>query len=116
MIVAVAAAALAAGCRTDRLRPGPPAVSIGLGQVVATPTDTVAGTVSASSPEGLDSVFLIVGAEVDGVDGRFDRDLQFTFRWDLEGGFAAGDSVYFTAVARDARGFSARDSQLVRIQ
>lgn len=108
--------ALAGGCRTDRLRPGPPSVSIGLSQALAAPTDTVAGVVRASSPEGLDSVFVIVGSEIEGVDGRFDRDVQFTFRWDLESQFAAGDSVFFTAVARDARGFAARDSQLLRIQ
>lgn len=70
----------------------------------------------ATAPEGVDSVFVALGDEELGVDGRFDVEVRFTFRWDLESRFAPGDTAVFVAIARDLERFVARDSALVLIR
>lgn len=106
--------ALAAACRSDRLRPGPPAVAITLDRSVAGPLDTILGSVLATAPEGLDSVFIVVGDEQLGVDGRLDTEVQFTFRWVLKLQFLPGDTALFVAIAKDLERFTASDTaQLV---
>lgn len=87
-----------------------------LGQSVAGPLDTIAGSVVATAPEGLDSVFVVLGEEQLAVDGRLDTELQFTFRWPLELRFLPGDTAFFVAIAKDLERFTARDTAPVVIE
>jgi hypothetical protein len=103
-------------CRSERLRPGPPAVAITLGQSVAGPLDTISGSVLATAPEGLDSVIVVVGDERLAVDGRLDTEVQFSFRWPLELRFFPGDTAFFVAIAKDLERFTASDTAPVVIE
>jgi len=107
---------VSSACSSDRIRPGPPAVIISLAQTDASPTDTIHGSVLATAPEGVDSVFVVLGTEELGVDGRFDVEVRFAFRWGLESQFAPGDTAVFVAIARDLDRLVARDTALVVIR
>jgi len=61
-------------------------------------------------------VFVTLGEEQLGVDGRFDVEVRFTFHWALESRFAPGDTAVFVAIAKDLERFTARDSALVLIR
>ena len=106
----------AAGCNINRVRPGPPFVSLQLQDSIAPPLDTIRGFIQATSVEGLDSIFFgIRGGPSGGVDGRFEPETAFFFELVLDSTLADGDSAFVFALARDLRTLVSQDSQLLVI-
>lgn len=71
----------------------------------ATPPDTLAGTVRAEDPDGLDSVWVSVDATEAGADGGFERVFAASFRFVIEAGKNPGAQVPVQFRARDISGF-----------
>jgi len=72
------------------------------------------GTVRAEDPDGLDSVWVSVDAEVAGVDGGFERVFAAPFRFVIGAGKNQGTSVPVQFRARDIAGFMiVRDTYVV---
>lgn len=83
----------------------------------ATPPDTVAGTVRAEDPDGIDSVWVAVDSVVAGEDGLFEHVFTSRFRFLLGEGKSAGTQVPVVIRARDIAGFEVtRDTHVVVIQ
>jgi len=79
-----------------------------------TPPDTVAGTVHADDPDGLDSVWVSVDSVVAGQDGGLDRTFSSRFRFVIGAGKAATTQIPVRVRARDIAGFEViRDSHVV---
>lgn len=66
----------------------------------------VTGTVRASDPDGIDSVWITVGGGVQGADGFFERDFQAPFDMPVEAGLPDGTPVEVRLRGRDLAGFS----------
>jgi hypothetical protein len=71
----------------------------------ATPPDTLAGTVRAEDPDGLDSVWVKVDAEEAGADGGFERVFAAPYRFVIAAGKSPGTHVPVQFRARDISGF-----------
>lgn len=102
----VAAAAWLAGCTTDRLRPGPPSLTIELppGATVFSP-DTLGLVVRAHDDNGLDSVTVtILGRTEEVLDAFNNVDALGAFLWPIPGGLTPGELVEITGYAKDLVG------------
>ena len=83
----------------------------------ATPPDTLAGTVHAQDPDGLDSVWVTVDSVPAGEDGRFEQSFTSRFRFLIGAGKTPGTQIPVQLRARDIEGFEvARDTHVVVIQ
>jgi hypothetical protein len=79
-----------------------------------TPPDTVAGTVRADDPDGLDSIWVSVDSVVAGEDGGFDRTVVTRFRFLIGAGKSASTHIPVQIRARDIAGFEVtRDTYVV---
>jgi hypothetical protein len=79
-----------------------------------TPADSVAGTVRAEDPDGLDSVWVSVDLVVAGADGRFERSFSAPYRFAVAAGRPATTRIPIQFRARDIDGFVAtRDTFVV---
>jgi hypothetical protein len=98
----------------DRARPGPPQLTFTLDRTTVrsnnppTPPDTFAGTVRASDPDGLDSVWVSVDSVVAGEDGGFDRSFTTRFRFLIGPGKPPTTRLPVQIRARDIAGFEVR--------
>ena len=82
-----------------------------------TPADTVAGTVHAEDPDGIDSVWVTVDGVVAGEDGLLDRTFTSRFRFLIGAGKSPGTQIPVVIRARDIAGFEvARDTHVVVVQ
>jgi hypothetical protein len=72
-----------------------------------TPADSVAGTVRAEDPDGLDSVWVSVDLVVAGADGRFERAFTAPYRFAIAAGKPATTRIPIQFRARDIAGFVA---------
>lgn len=82
-----------------------------------TPPDTVAGTVRAEDPDGLDSVWVMVDSVVHGEDGGFDAVFSSRFRFLVGSGKGIGTIIPISLRARDLGGFEVtRDTQVVVVE
>lgn len=108
---------LLAGCLEDRPRPGPPQLTFTLDRTTvrsSTPPDTVAGTVRADDPDGLDSVWVMVDSVTKGDDGGFERVFSSRFRFLIGAGKPQGAIIPIQLRARDIAGFAvSRDTHVV---
>ena len=104
-------------CLAERDRPGPPLLIFTIDDstsISASHTDTIAGTVGASDPDGLDSVWVILDSVENGEDGGFDRTFSSRWRFIVTAGRNEGAIVPLTFRARDIAGFEAqRDTYVV---
>jgi hypothetical protein len=94
-----------AGCGPDRLRPGPPTLSVELppGNTVFSP-DTLNLVIRASDPNGLDSVTVTILGVTEEVDA-FDRtETVGLVRWPIPAGLVPGETVAVRAYAKDLVG------------
>lgn len=73
-----------------------------------TPPDTVAGSIRAEDPDGLDSVWVSVDSVGQGEDAGFRRVFTSRFRFLLGSGKPLGTQVPVALRARDAAGFEVR--------
>jgi hypothetical protein len=105
------------GCLEEHARPGPPQITFTLDRTTVrstTPPDTLAGTVRADDPDGLDSVWVSVDAAVAGDDGGFDRTFTVRFRFLIGPGHVPSERIPVEIRARDIAGFEAkRDTYVV---
>jgi hypothetical protein len=93
-------------CLSDRPRPAPPQVAITLDATQVHSPDILSGTLFATDPDGLDSVWLAVGdAPPIGEDGLLEPRFQSPFRVPIAAGHNPGDRVPITLRARDVEGF-----------
>jgi hypothetical protein len=108
---------LAVSCLEERPRPGPPQLTFTLDRTTvraAPPPDTVAGTVRAEDPDGIDSVWIAVDSVSAGEDGAFDRVFTSRFRFLVGSGKSPGAQVPVVLRARDIAGFEvSRDTFVV---
>lgn len=109
---------LVAGCLGERDRPGPPRLAFTIDDTTlsASRTDTIAGNVSATDPDGIDSVWVSVDSEVRGDDGGFNDSFIENYRFVLPAGGTPGTKVNMSFRARDVAGFQVqRDTYVVVI-
>jgi hypothetical protein len=98
--------ALAAGCLEERLRPAPPVLTLVLARGEVCSPDTVAGTLRARDPDGIDSVWIRVDDREEAWDGLLGTVFELAFELPVRGGLGAGAEVPVWARARDLAGFS----------
>ena len=99
-----------------RDRPGPPAITFTIDDplVSASRQDTVAGTVRAEDPDGIDSVWVMLQTVEKGENGGFDRIFSSRYRFLVGAGFTPGDHIPLVFRARDIAGFQVqRDTYVV---
>lgn len=103
--LAFALLAIAAGCAEDRLRPGPPTLTIEppSGNVVTSP-DTALIIVLARDDNGLDSVTVTILGRTEEVDAFDRREAEGVFLWPIPGGFLPGEVIEIAAYAKDLVG------------
>jgi len=101
-------AGLLGACLSDRPRPGPPVLAIVLDKLTVHSPDTLTGTVGASDPDGLDSVWVLVDTVQVGEDGLFDTQFNRPFRFAIAAGHPVGDRVPVSLRARDVAGFTSQ--------
>jgi hypothetical protein len=111
---------VAAACLGERQRPGPPLLTFTIDDttVHANRADTVSGRVSASDPDGIDSVWVTVDSEERGDNGAFDPSFTATYRFIIELGHTppVGQHMPVSFRARDVAGFQVqRDTYVVVI-
>jgi hypothetical protein len=70
-----------------------------------TPADSVAGTLRADDPDGLDSVWVSVDLVVAGEDGRFERTFSAPYRFAIAAGKPPTTRIPIQFRARDIAGF-----------
>jgi hypothetical protein len=101
----VAAAVWLAACRTDRLRPGPPSLSIELppGATVFSP-DTLGLVVRAHDENGLDSVTVTILGRTEEADAFNQVDAVDVFLWPIPEGLTPGELVEIRGYAKDLVG------------
>lgn len=101
----VVAAAWLAACRTDRLRPGPPSLSIELppGATVFSP-DTLGLVVRAHDDNGLDSVTVTILGRTEEADAFDQVDAVDVFLWPIPEGLTPGELVQVRGYAKDLVG------------
>jgi hypothetical protein len=110
----VCAAAGVAACLAERLRPGPPFLSIVLNKTSVHSPDTLTGTLRAEDASGLDSIWLSVDyAPTLGEDGLLKPVFEAPFRTPIAKGHTAGQRVPVQFMARDFEGFVARQDTVV---
>jgi len=80
-----------------------------------TPPDTVAGTVRADDPDGLDSVWVSVDSVVAGEDGGFDRSFTTRFRFLIGAGKSPLERIPVAIRARDIAGFEVTRDTFVTV-
>jgi hypothetical protein len=94
------------GCKSDRLRPGPPTLTIELppGATVYSP-DTLGLVVRAHDDNGLDSVTVTILGRTEEVLGAFNEmDAVGVFIWPIPDGLPPGTLVEILARAKDLVG------------
>jgi len=80
----------------------------------STHTDTLAGSVRADDPDGIDSVWVALDSVEKGEDGGFDRGFTSRWRFVVAAGRPQGARLPLTFRARDVAGFEAqRDTYVV---
>jgi hypothetical protein len=101
----VAAAVWLAACGTDRLRPGPPSLSIELppGATVFSP-DTLGLVVRAHDENGLDSVTVTILGRTEEADAFNQVDAVDVFLWPIPEGLTPGELVEIRGYAKDLVG------------
>lgn len=100
-----ALAALA--CQVSRERPGPPRLAITLDQDSVHSPDTITGSVRATDPEGIDSIWLSVdSAPPVGEDGLLEQTFLAPFRAVIKSGHPQGTRVSVRSWARDISGYT----------
>ena len=104
-------------CLAERERPGPPRLTFTIDDISvisSTHTDTLAGTVLAEDPDGLDSVWVTLDNVEKGEDGGFDRVFNSRWRFVVTAGLSQGAQLPLSFRARDIGGFVAqRDTYVV---
>lgn len=76
--------------------------------------DTVAGVVTADDADGIDSVWVTVGAERHSADAGFNRTFRLPYRFVIPSGQPPGTHISLSVRARDVAAFQTqRDSYVV---
>ena len=97
-----------AACLEERPRPGPPQLTFTLDRTNVrskTPPDTLAGSVRADDPDGLDSIWVTVDSVTKGEDGGFETVFSRRFSFLIGAGKPQGDLIPVELRARDIAGF-----------
>jgi hypothetical protein len=102
---AAVVAAWLAGCGSDRLRPGPPTLSIELppGATVFSP-DTLGLAVRAHDDNGLDSVTVTILGHTEEANAFNQVDVVDGFLWPIPEGLIPGELIEITGYAKDLVG------------
>lgn len=116
-VLAACGLGLAIGCLSERPRPAPPALGIVLDSTTihAGTHDSVTGSVRATDPDGLDSIWLQVDTTRVGVDGLFETAFDRPFRFGVRSGLPPSTQVPVVLEARDVVGFRSRLDSFVTI-
>jgi hypothetical protein len=98
-------AAWLGGCKTDRLRPGPPSLSIDLppGATVFSP-DTLGIAVRAHDDNGLDSVTVTILDRTEAVNAFNEVDVVDGLLWPIPEGLTPGELIEIRGYAKDLVG------------
>ena len=99
---------LLAACFSEQPRPAPPLISITLGKATVRSPDTLSGTLAASDPDGIDSMWMTMAAvPIGGWDGGLATQFTTSFRVLIGPGISGGDRLPIHIKARDLAGFGA---------
>ncbi|HET7791381.1 MAG TPA: hypothetical protein VFK78_11360 [Gemmatimonadales bacterium] len=99
---------------SDRPRPGPPRLSITLDETQVHSPDTLTGTLDASDPDGIDSIWLTVDSTRAGDDGLLQENFGERFALPVQSGHTPGFIVGVRLEARDVSGYtSSKDTSVV---
>ncbi len=106
---------LAAACLGERDRPGPPQLTLTIDDttVVSSRADTVTGIVTAQDADGIDSVWVTVGAEEHANDAGFSRTFSSRYRFILPSGQQSGTHIPMSFRARDVAAFETQKDTYV---
>jgi hypothetical protein len=105
-----------AACLTERSRPAPPTLAVGLNKTLvrsrSAPPDTLVVNVRAEDSDGIDSVWVQLDSQPPiGADGMLDPVLEGAFGIIVPPGLALGTVLPVRVQARDVTGFrSERDT------
>ncbi|HEX9728840.1 MAG TPA: hypothetical protein VGA37_10080 [Gemmatimonadales bacterium] len=107
LLMVAAVALVAGGCSPERLRPGPPRVTLEAraGATVFSP-DTLPIAVVASDPNGLDSLTVTILGTTESISTGFDVEVATVLNWVMPDNLPLGDVIPITARARDLTGQS----------
>ena len=107
---------LGLGCSPDRLRPGPPRVTIEVpvGSTVFSP-DTLPLLVVATDPNGLDSLNVDFLGTTETVNTFFEAEAEGIFLWPIPAGLLPGTLLTITARAKDLTGQTTTVSATVTV-
>lgn len=105
LVLLAGVAGIAAGCAPDRLRPGPPRVTIEVpvGSTVFSP-DTLPLLVVATDPNGLDSLSVDFLGQTEIVNTFFEAEAEGIFLWPIPPGLLPGTLLTISARAKDLTG------------
>jgi len=108
---------LAAGCLSERQRPAPPVLAIVFDSTTihGGPHDSVTGSVRATDPDGLDSLWLRVDTTRVGVDGLFETVFERPFRFGVRAGLNPTTQIPVVLEARDVVGFRSQLDTFVTV-
>ncbi len=103
-----------AACGADRDRPSPPQLSIQFSTDSVGPTDTFYVAVTATDPDGVDSVWLVVDSQPpQGDEGFLDRTHYSVFKAWLTQPHPRGQRIAVRDSARDTNGWAAAHDTFV---
>lgn len=106
-VVAGLSTLVALACQANRDRPGPPRLTMTIDQMSVHSPDTITGSLRATDPDGIDSIWLSVdSAPPLGEDGLFQQTFLATYRAAIKSGHVLGDHVSVRFWARDISGYT----------
>ena len=104
------------GCLSERPRPAPPQLAIAFTKVVVQSPDTLRGTVHAEDPDGIDSVWLAVGADPPvGEDGLLETVFDAPFLFLIPRGYSPNARIPVKVTGRDIVGFTGELDTVVTV-
>jgi len=104
------------GCLTERPRPAPPQLTIVLTPTQVHSPDTLRGSVHAGDPDGIDSVWLAIGANPPlALDGLLETSFDAQFIFPIARGYPPGDRIPVKLTARDVAGFKGELDTVVKV-
>jgi len=113
---ALLAAALSAGCLTERPRPAPPQLSITLVPALIHSPDTLRGTIRATDADGIDSLWLSLdGLTVMTWDGLLDTEFDSPFILAIAKGRTPGTRLNLVLKGLDINGFTGELDTVVTV-
>lgn len=111
----VGGVAACAACFEERPRPAPPVLTLTLDATSVCTPDTLTGRARAQDPDGIDSLWIAMGSQEWGMDGRLQRVFEQSISLAVPPGLEADTALAVALRARDLAGMSDTLRREVRV-